>query len=244
MMVNRPRTTIPDSPVRCGNGGKDRQVMLSPQLLGILRTYWRLARPPRYLFPGRDDHHPLLITVLHATCRSAAKAARLSKRVTVHTLRHSFATHLLENGTDIRIIQVLLGHQNLSSTARYTQVATHLIRATASPLEARRPTRTSSPSRPPWRRSQGTFAQPFAAGSLKSAILDWVGSAHLQGGSRDGTFSSGGCSPRSSMSSTSGMRCSRSAKSHRPLKTSSRVSPTDLEATVGQFLSESTRTAP
>jgi integrase/recombinase XerD len=121
--------------VRCGKGGKDRHVMLSRQLLGILRTYWRLARPPRYLFPGRDDDHPLSNTVLHAACRSAAKAAGLSKRVTVHTLRHSFATHLLENGTDIRIIQVLLGHQNLSSTSRYTQVATHLIRATASPLD-------------------------------------------------------------------------------------------------------------
>jgi len=118
--------------VRCGKGGKDRHVMLSRQLLGILRTYWRLARPPRYLFPGRDDDHPLSTTVLHAACRSAAKAAGLSKRVTVHTLRHSFATHLLENGTDIRIIQVLLGHQNLSSTS---QVATHLIRATASPLD-------------------------------------------------------------------------------------------------------------
>jgi integrase/recombinase XerD len=121
--------------VRGGKGGKDRHVMLSPQLLGILRAYWRLARPPRYLFPGRDDDHPLAPTVLHAACRSAAKAAGLAKRVTIHTLRHSFATHLLENGTDIRIIQVLLGHQNLSSTARYTQVATHVIRATTSPLD-------------------------------------------------------------------------------------------------------------
>ena len=71
--------------------------------------------------------------VLHAACRSAVKAAGLTKRVTVHTLRHSFATHLLENGTDIRIIQVLLGHNNLSSTARYTQVAAHTIRATTEP---------------------------------------------------------------------------------------------------------------
>jgi integrase/recombinase XerD len=121
--------------VRHGKGAKDRNVMLSPQLLDILRTYWRLARPRLYLFPGRDEDRPIDPTVLHAACRSAAKAAGLSKRVTLHTLRHSFATHLLENGTDIRIIQVLLGHNNLSSTARYTQVATHTIRATQSPLD-------------------------------------------------------------------------------------------------------------
>lgn len=109
--------------------------MLSPQLLGILRTYWRLARPRTFLFPGRDDDRPIDPTVLHAACRSAVKAAGLSKRVTLHTLRHSFATHLLESGTDIRIIQVLLGHNNLSSTARYTQVAAHTIRATQSPFD-------------------------------------------------------------------------------------------------------------
>ena len=100
--------------VRHGKGAKDRNVMLSPQLLAILRTYWRLARPRHYLFPGRDEDHPIDPTVLHSACRSAVKAAGLTKRVTMHTLRHSFATHLLENGTDIRIIQVLLGHNNLS----------------------------------------------------------------------------------------------------------------------------------
>ncbi len=121
--------------VRHGKGAKDRNVMLSQQLLGILRTYWRLARPKTFLFPGRDDDHPIDPTVLHAACRSAVKAAGLTKRVTLHTLRHSFATHLLENGTDIRIIQVLLGHANLSSTALYTQVATHTIRATQSPFD-------------------------------------------------------------------------------------------------------------
>jgi Phage integrase family len=98
--------------------------MLSPQLLRILRTYWRLARPKRWLFPGRDDERPLVPNVLHAACRSACAAAGLSKQVTVHTLRHTFATHLLESGADVRIIQVLLGHASLASTARYTRVAT------------------------------------------------------------------------------------------------------------------------
>ena len=121
--------------VQHGKGGKDRNVMLSPQLLGILRTYWRLARPRTWLFPGRDEDRPIDPTVLHAACRSAVKAASLTKWVTIHTLRHSFATHLLQNGADIRIIQVLLGHANLSSTARYTQVATHTIRATQSPFD-------------------------------------------------------------------------------------------------------------
>ena len=96
--------------VEHGKGGKDRYVMLSAQLLGILRTYWRLARPQHWLFPGRDETKPIDVQVLHAACRSACAAAGLAKRVTVHTLRHSFATHLLESGTDIRIIQVLLGH--------------------------------------------------------------------------------------------------------------------------------------
>src|SRR5258706_11360383 len=96
--------------VEQGKGGKDRYVMLSPQLLTILRTYWRLARPKHWLFPGRDETRPIETAVLHAACRSPRPAAGLSKQVTVHTLRHSFATHLLENGTDVRIIQVLLGH--------------------------------------------------------------------------------------------------------------------------------------
>jgi integrase/recombinase XerD len=121
--------------VRHGKGAKDRTVMLSPQLLAILRTYWRLARPRSFLFPGRDEDRPIDPTVLHAACRSAVKAAGLTKKVTLHTLRHSFATHLLENGTDIRIIQVLLGHTNLSTTARYTQVAAHTIRTTQSPFD-------------------------------------------------------------------------------------------------------------
>jgi site-specific recombinase XerD len=118
-----------------GKGGKERYVMLSEQLLGILRGYWRLTRPERYLFPGRDQDKPIESTVLHAACRSARAAAGIDKRVSVHVLRHSFATHLLESGVDIRIIQVLLGHENLSTTARYTRVSTHLIGATKSPLD-------------------------------------------------------------------------------------------------------------
>ena len=121
--------------VEHGKGGKDRYVMLSAQLLGILRAYWKLARPGGWLFPGRDPDRPLNVQVLHSACRSAAAAAGLSKRVTVHTLRHSFATHLLENGTDIRIIQVLLGHSNLSSTTRYAHVSSGLIGRTPSPLD-------------------------------------------------------------------------------------------------------------
>jgi len=121
--------------VECGKGGKDRYVMLSPQLLIVLRTYWRLARPDPWMFPGRSADKPIEQNVLHAACRSAVLAAGLDKRVTVHVLRHSFATHLLENGTDIRIIQVLLGHGHLSTTARYTRVSTHMIATTQSPLD-------------------------------------------------------------------------------------------------------------
>ena len=121
--------------VEHGKGGKDRTVMLSAQLLAILRTYWRLARPRHWLFPGRDEAKPIDVQVLHSACRSARAAAGIDKRVTVHTLRHSFATHLLESGTDIRIIQVLLGHNNLSSTARYTQVSNGLISRTTSPFD-------------------------------------------------------------------------------------------------------------
>jgi site-specific recombinase XerD len=121
--------------VEHGKGGKDRYVMLSAQLLAILRTYWRLARPEHWLFPGRESGKPIDVQVLYAACRSARAAAGLDKRVTVHTLRHSFATHLLERGTDIRVIQVLLGHNNLSTTARYTRVSNGLIRRTESPLD-------------------------------------------------------------------------------------------------------------
>src|SRR5208282_513492 len=94
--------------VEHGKGGKDRYVMLSPQLLRILRAYWRLTKPVAWLFPGRQVDRPVSTATLQAACRVAAREADLSKPVTVHTLRHSFATHLLEQDVDIRVIQTLL----------------------------------------------------------------------------------------------------------------------------------------
>jgi integrase/recombinase XerD len=123
--------------VEQGKGGKDRYVMLSPRLLDALRTYWRATRPEDYLFPsvraGANRH--MNPASLQQACREAALLSGLRKRVTVHTLRHSFATHLLENGTDVRIIQVLLGHSRIDTTARYTAVSPQVIGATISPLD-------------------------------------------------------------------------------------------------------------
>jgi integrase/recombinase XerD len=121
--------------VEHGKGGRDRYAMLSPRLLGVLRAYWRRARPGLWLFPGQEPGTPVSISTLQAACRAARCQAKISKPVTAHTLRHSFATHLLESGTDIRIIQVLLGHVELASTARYAQVATNLIAGTPSPFD-------------------------------------------------------------------------------------------------------------
>jgi integrase/recombinase XerD len=121
--------------VRAGKGGKDRHVMLSEQLLGILRDYWRRTRPKHWLFPGDKPTQAVTTRTLQRACREAAEAAGLDKKVTVHTLRHSFATHLLEQKVDIRIIQGLLGHRNINSTTRYTRVAVDTIRQIQSPLE-------------------------------------------------------------------------------------------------------------
>ena len=118
-----------------GKGGKDRYAMLSPRLLEILRAYWTRARPSLWLFPGQEPGDHVSRGALQSACRAARRRARISKRVTTHSLRHSFATHLLESGTDIRIIQVLLGHSHLETTARYAQVATGLIAATPSPFD-------------------------------------------------------------------------------------------------------------
>jgi integrase/recombinase XerD len=121
--------------VRQGKGRKDRYVMLSPRLLEILRAYWRAVRPRDFLFPGASLDRPITTGSIQKVCQRARRAAGMGKQITAHTLRHSFATHLLEAGTDIRIIQVLLGHARLSTTARYTQVATTLIADTTSPLD-------------------------------------------------------------------------------------------------------------
>ena len=118
-----------------GKGGRDRYAMLSPRLLDILRAYWRRARPSLWLFPGQEPGRHVSTGALQAACRAARKRARIGKRVTAHALRHSFATHLLEGGTDIRIIQVMLGHSHLETTARYAQVATSLIAGTPSPFD-------------------------------------------------------------------------------------------------------------
>jgi integrase/recombinase XerD len=121
--------------VEQGKGRKDRYVMLSEHLLALLRAYWKEARPQGWLFPGRDGVIPLSTRQLNRACHFAAQAAGIDKRVSLHTLRHSFATHLLEQKVDIRVIQVLLGHKKLDTTALYSQVATRTIREVRSPLE-------------------------------------------------------------------------------------------------------------
>lgn len=121
--------------VRQGKGRRDRNVMLSPRLLALLREYWKVAKPTEWLFPGEVPGRPITAGSVHRICVQAARAAGLGKHVTIHTLRHSFATHLLEAGTDIRTIQVLLGHRNLKTTAVYTHVSPTAVEATRSPLD-------------------------------------------------------------------------------------------------------------
>jgi site-specific recombinase XerD len=121
--------------VEQGKGGKDRNVMLSPSLLDLLRTWWKAARPQGWLFPGRDPAQSMTTRQLNRACHAAAQMAEINKRVSLHTLRHSFATHLLEQNTDVRVIQVLLGHSKLDTTALYTRVATKTISEVRSPLE-------------------------------------------------------------------------------------------------------------
>jgi site-specific recombinase XerD len=121
--------------VRLGKGRKDRTVMLSPHLLEALRHYVREFRPTVWLFPGRNDEKPLSVRSLQHVCAKARAKAGLRKHVTTHTLRHSFATHLLEAGTDLRVIQTLLGHGSVRTTQIYTHVSTHRLRSVRSPLD-------------------------------------------------------------------------------------------------------------
>jgi site-specific recombinase XerD len=121
--------------VEQGKGNKDRYVMLSPHLLELLRIWWKAARPQGWLFPGQNPINPLSARQLNRACHAAARMAEIDKLVTPHTLRHSFATHLLEQNVDIRVIQVLLGHAKLDTTALYTRVATKTMREVTRPLE-------------------------------------------------------------------------------------------------------------
>ncbi|GAM07507.1 transposase for insertion sequence element [Novosphingobium sp. MBES04] len=127
--------------VEQGKGGKDRNAMLSPQLLELLRMWWREGRKRGvliahgWLFPGQNVTDPISTRQLHRAVQEAAEVAGIRKRVSPHTLRHSFATHLLEQDVDIRVIQVLLGHSKLETTALYTKVSTRTIHAVSSPLD-------------------------------------------------------------------------------------------------------------
>jgi len=131
--------------VEQGKGGKDRYAMISPILLERLRVWWRVARAQGkmlnggWLFPGRDPIDPLTAKQLNRAIHEAATLAKIDKRVSMHTLRHSFATHLLEQKVDIRVIQVMLGHKKLETTALYTQVATEVLKEVINPLETLQP---------------------------------------------------------------------------------------------------------
>jgi site-specific recombinase XerD len=128
-----------------GKGQKDRYAMLSPVLLQLLRDWWRQAHalgkmlPNGWLFPGLNPIDPWSTRQLNRAIHEAAEAAQIDKRVSMHTLRHSFATHLLEQKVDIRVIQVLLGHKKLETTSLYTQVATEILREVVSPLDTLQP---------------------------------------------------------------------------------------------------------
>jgi integrase/recombinase XerD len=122
--------------VEQGKGHKDRYVMLSPKLLAILREYWRRAHPGEWLFPGDRPGQPICAATIGLTCRQVRERCGIGKLVTPHSLRHAFAVHLLEAGTDLRTIQLLLGHRDLGTTAQYLRIATSTVCATASPLDA------------------------------------------------------------------------------------------------------------
>lgn len=118
-----------------GKGHRDRYVMLSPRLLGVLREYWKVVRPKAWLFPGDIPGQPITTGAVELACQKAHRAAGIAKPITPHSLRHAFATHLLGSGTDVRRIQLLLGHRSLATTSRYLKIATSTVCATTSPLD-------------------------------------------------------------------------------------------------------------
>jgi len=122
--------------VRHGKGRKDRQTLLPAKLLELLRCYWRNQRPTDWLFPSADATRPISAKTVFLACRKAAQKAGICKPIHPHSLRHAFATHLLEAGVNLRTIQILLGHANLETTARYLHVADVAVRTTASPLDS------------------------------------------------------------------------------------------------------------
>jgi len=136
--------------VEQGKGQKDRYVMLSPQLLEILRAYWQAGRPKQWLFPGDILGRPISTNAVQQACQKAHRVCGIKKPITPHSLRHGFATHLLEAGTDVRKIQLLMGHRSLATTARYLKVATTTVCATTSPFDLLpRPEPTPPPPAPP-----------------------------------------------------------------------------------------------
>jgi len=122
--------------VRRGKGHKDRYVTLSPVLLDMLRSYWKSEHPKRWLFPSLlDSRRPVSLSTIQKCCKRASADAKLGKRVTVRSLRHAFATHLLERGTSIRVVQVLLGHSSVTTTQTYTHISNEAIASVVSPLD-------------------------------------------------------------------------------------------------------------
>jgi integrase/recombinase XerD len=121
--------------VEQGKGQRDRYVMLSPKLLEILRQWWRAERPQHWLFPGDRPGQHITIDAVERECQKAHRICKISKPITPHSMRHAFAVHLLEQGTDVRTIQLLLGHRSLATTAKYLRIATSKVCATSSPLD-------------------------------------------------------------------------------------------------------------